>query len=232
MKIDQIIRSRRKTFELMIKNDGSLVVRAPLEASDAQIERIVQQKSDWIQKKQELIRRRNQQLPARKFARGEILLFLGNQYRLSIATNQAIPLMVTTKQFRLAADALPHAQEVITRFYINQASLIIPQRVAYFAQRNRLKYKAVRISDARTRWGSCSSKGSLSFTWRLVMAPPKVIDYVVVHELAHLLERNHAKAFWQKVEAMMPDYLHHKRWLKANGHLLTLEAPATAPRQS
>jgi predicted metal-dependent hydrolase len=232
MKIDQIIRSRRKTFELMIKDDGSLVVRAPLGASEAQIERIVQQRSDWIKKKQELVRHRNQQLPARKFAGGEILLFLGHPYRISIATNQAIPLVVTTKQFRLAADSLPHAREMITRFYLKQASLIIPQRVAYFAQRNRLKYKAVRISDARTRWGSCSSKGSLSFTWRLVMAPPKVIDYVVVHELAHLLERNHAKAFWQKVEAMMPDYLQHKRWLKENGHLLTLDAPATAPRQS
>ncbi len=85
-----------------------------------------------------------------------------------------------------------------------------------------MDYKSIRITSARTRWGSCSSKGNLSFTWRLVMAPPQVIDYVVAHELAHLQVRNHSPAFWQKVKTIMPDYLQYRRWLDAHGHLLTL----------
>jgi predicted metal-dependent hydrolase len=78
----------------------------------------------------------------------------------------------------------------------------------------------VRISSARTRWGSCSSRGSLSFTWRLVMAPVEVVDYVIVHELAHLRVHNHSPEFWKEVARLMPDYAQRKQWLKDNGRLL------------
>jgi predicted metal-dependent hydrolase len=80
----------------------------------------------------------------------------------------------------------------------------------------------VRISSARTRWGSCSQKGNLSFTWRLVMAPPDVIDYVVVHELCHTREMNHSRSFWEQVEAILPDFRQRRRWLKEYGKLLVL----------
>ena len=99
---------------------------------------------------------------------------------------------------------------------------MLTERVEFFAHAQGFKVKKIRISSARTRWGSCSAKGTLSFTWRLVMAPPDVIDYVVVHELCHLKELNHSKAFWAQVEAILPDYKTRRKWLKDNGAKLHL----------
>jgi hypothetical protein len=85
-----------------------------------------------------------------------------------------------------------------------------------------LVYASLRITSARRRWGSCGPKGTLNFSWRLVMAPPPVIDYVIVHELAHLEIRNHSRLFWERVARWSPDYKQQQAWLKANGRLLSL----------
>ncbi|MCS7122892.1 MAG: M48 family metallopeptidase, partial [Candidatus Micrarchaeota archaeon] len=84
------------------------------------------------------------------------------------------------------------------------------------------RYNRVRITNARRRWGSCSSSNNLNFSWRLIMAPLEVIDYVVVHELVHTRIKNHSKAFWRMVEAVMPDYDRQRRWLRENGHMLKI----------
>ena len=96
------------------------------------------------------------------------------------------------------------------------------ERVAFFARSQDVKPGKLCISSARTRWGSCSAKGTLSFTWRLVMAPLDIIDYVVVHELCHLKEMNHSRAFWERVETILPDYKRRRKWLKENGGALRL----------
>jgi predicted metal-dependent hydrolase len=85
-----------------------------------------------------------------------------------------------------------------------------------------LTCRSVRITDAKERWGSCNAAGSLNFAWRLVMAPPPVIDYVIVHELAHLVEMNHSQRFWGLVGRILPDYAVRRKWLRENEHLLTL----------
>jgi predicted metal-dependent hydrolase len=128
-------------------------------------------------------------------------------------------------KFRLAGAAPPNGptgEKLFTTWYKQQARWVIRERVEWFAARYKFIYSQVRISSARTRWGSCSSRGSLSFTWRLVMAPLEVVDYVVAHELAHLRIRNHSPAFWKEVEAILPDYKARQKWLKTNGRLLTL----------
>ncbi|MFC1568317.1 M48 family metallopeptidase [Candidatus Margulisiibacteriota bacterium] len=96
------------------------------------------------------------------------------------------------------------------------AKKIIPQRVKYYSEMTGLKPACVRISSARKRWGSCGAKGTLNFAWRLVLAPPPVIDYVVVHELVHLVERDHSRRFWSRVGEVMPDYKVQRRWLRSN----------------
>ena len=94
--------------------------------------------------------------------------------------------------------------------------------MAYYAQLLGVTYATISIRDQKTRWGSCSSKGNLSFSWRLILAPPKVLDYVVVHELCHRKEMNHSPRFWVLVESMIPDYKTHRKWLKENGEKLTI----------
>lgn len=106
--------------------------------------------------------------------------------------------------------------------YRQAAKEYITKRADYFADQLGVSYCTITIRDQKTRWGSCSSKGNLSFNWRLILAPPKVLDYVVVHELCHRREMNHSPRFWALVQSMMPDYKQHRKWLKENGDRLVL----------
>ena len=100
---------------------------------------------------------------------------------------------------------------------ILQAKKIFPERTAYFAERMGVTYNRITIREQKTRWGSCSSAGNLNFNWKLILAPPQALDYVVVHELCHLHEFNHSPRFWRLVESQMPDYEAWKKWLKIHG---------------
>lgn len=115
-----------------------------------------------------------------------------------------------------AALTLPDtpAEEAV---YRAQASEIFARKAAYYAARMGVTYNRITIRDQKTRWGSCSGKGNLNFNWRLVLAPVPVLDYVVVHELAHRREMNHSSRFWDVVEEIMPDYQIHRRWLRDHG---------------
>lgn len=106
--------------------------------------------------------------------------------------------------------------------YRQAAKEYIPKRADYYAAILGVTYNTITIRDQKTRWGSCSGKGNLSFNWRLILAPPKVLDYVVVHELCHRKEMNHSPRFWALVESIMPDYQQYRKWLKENGDALTL----------
>lgn len=107
--------------------------------------------------------------------------------------------------------------------YRKAAKQYIYERVEYYLPLTGGSYRTLRIGDQKTRWGSCSSNGTLSFSWRLMLAPPRVLDYVVIHELCHLTHMDHSPAFWAKVESIDPDYKEHRKWLKDNGNSLILE---------
>lgn len=106
--------------------------------------------------------------------------------------------------------------------YKEAARSYIPKRVAYYHAMTGGTYNRITIRDQKTRWGSCSSKGTLSFNWRLMLAPPAILDYVVVHELCHLTHMNHSPMFWQAVESVCPDYKNARKWLKEHGNELVL----------
>jgi len=107
-------------------------------------------------------------------------------------------------------------------WYRKQARKYITGRTEEIANKLKITYGKIKITSAAKRWGSCLAKGNLNFPYRLMMAPPQVIDYVIVHELMHVLERNHSKRYWRKVEKAMPGYRKCKAWLKNNGHLLVI----------
>lgn len=113
-------------------------------------------------------------------------------------------------------------REALTKRYVAAAKEYIPKRAAYFQQFTGGIYHHITIRDQKTRWGSCSARGTLSFNWRLMLAPPAVLDYVVVHELCHLTHMDHSAAFWQAVETVCPDYRSTRQWLKEHGHELVL----------
>lgn len=98
-----------------------------------------------------------------------------------------------------------------------EARKVLTEKTDYYKQFLNVEYQKIRIGDQKTRWGSCSSSGTISYNWRLILMPEKIVDYVVVHELCHMIEMNHSKRFWEQVEAILPDYQARRNWLKENG---------------
>lgn len=221
VQIEKIIRTKRKTIALQVTDDAKLIIRAPFNLDDETIAEIVSKHRRWVEKKQKEASTRNQKLSPKEFVNGEGFLYLGRYYKLNIVEDQSEALKLEGA-FYLSRYALPHAQEVFIQWYKDKAFEKISERVDLYAKKRGLKYNKINITNAQKRWGSCSSKGNLNFSWRLVMAPLPVLDYVVIHELVHLEERNHGKFFWDKVKMLMPDHKKQRDWLKRNGYLLKL----------
>ncbi len=219
--IDHLFHSRRKTISLIIQRDGALTVRAPLQMSHVQIHKFVQNHAEWIRKKQAQIKAFSP-VPSKKYINGELFLYLGKQYPLTILASQHPALIFNGYQFLLGESNQQKARQSFIRWYVAQCRRVITERTESIARQNQFKYQKLRITSARTRWGSCSTKGNLSFTWRLVMAPREVIDYVIIHELVHTKIKNHSIKFWSEVAEILPDYKMYISWLKKNGHLLSL----------
>lgn len=131
--------------------------------------------------------------------------------------------MAESKAIQLTA-AETRRLEVLEKRYRNAARIRFEERVAYFHPLTGGRYTSVTVRNQKTRWGSCSSRGTLSFNYRLIFAPPAVLDYVVVHELCHLTHMNHSKDFWNMVASVMPEYKVYRQWLRDHGHELTPEA--------
>lgn len=185
----KIIRLNRKTLAIQINPDLSVTVRAPMYAPQSDIERILREKESWIQKHIEKIREQEAKRKKTQGEKGEYGEFVERDY----LTNEEIK--------KLADKALQY----------------IPKRVSYFAKQIGVTYGKIKIRNQKTRWGSCSSKGNLNFNCLLMLTPPEVIDYVVVHELCHRKEMNHSRVFWVEVEKVLPNYKEQVKWLKENG---------------
>ena len=123
---------------------------------------------------------------------------------------------------RPVSDLTDAQRTALEKRYINAAKEYFPKRVAYFQQFTGGTYNRITIRDQKTRWGSCSARGTLSFNWRLMLAPPAILDYVVVHELCHLTHMDHSPAFWQAVGKVYPDYRTARKWLKDHEQELVL----------
>ena len=170
-----VIRSNRKTVAIQVNSDLTVIVRAPKSITQKDIEQILKDKEQWIQRNIEHMRQTKAQYDAVK---------------VSPLTNEEIK--------ELADRALKY----------------IPGRVKYYAGVIGVSYGGITIRNQKTRWGSCSSKGNLNFNWKLALMPDEILDYVVVHELAHRMEMNHSDKFWKIVENVLPDYRERRKWLK------------------
>ena len=220
IEVNQIVRSKRKTLALIVKPDGSLIVRAPLRTPERSIKEFIEDHAEWIQKKQAEMLATPAPAP-RLYSPGEIFMYLGCAYPLEIVKGQKQPLLLKGG-FKLAESSKSNAALTFERWYRAQAKQILEQRVSLYARQYDLQYKKISITSARTRWGSCSANGSLNFSWRLILTPMEVVDYVVVHELAHTVFHNHSRRFWKRVEKMMPEYKERRTWLRKNGQQLML----------
>jgi predicted metal-dependent hydrolase len=218
-----LIRSkgRRKTISLQINEEGKIVIYAPHHTPKWEIEKFIKRKQSWVVQK---ISEKEKQIKEveKTFLPGEKFYYLGEWYPLEIHEfdHKEPPLRLSFCKFILNKDHIDGASDLFIQWYKREAKEKIVGRIDYYSHRLHLFPKGIRITNAKSRWGSCSRDNRLSFSWRIVMASLTIIDYILIHELVHIREKNHSKRFWSTLESILPDYRKHRLWLKENGHLL------------
>ena len=216
----RIIRSNRKSLAVSVSRDASVTVRSPMRISDGIIEEFIERNTAWISRTVTRVRA-NFSESKRQYIDGELFWYLGNRYPLRVSEESGkASLEFSAGELVLSRRFQGKANARFLSWYRREARNIIRSRVDALARENGLFYRSVKINGAKTRWGSCSGKGNLNFSFRLVMAPLSVVDYVVVHELAHLVHPNHSAHFWKTVAEMRPKFETERRWLRENGHRL------------
>jgi len=215
IKIDKLIRSARRSISLEITREGRLVVRMPRLGSLAAVKRFIFEKQEWIEQKMAEASSQVKKNAPKRFVPGEQFYYLGEKYPLQLAETHH-PKLKFQNGFFMAESNLKYGRKIFIDWYRRQAKLNIPKRVRWYAQLHHLNCHRIGITSASRRWGSCTTQGNLNFTWKLILLPLKIVDYVVVHELAHLVHHNHSKSFWAQVGKMLPDYKERRKWLKKN----------------
>ncbi|MDC9727565.1 MAG: SprT family zinc-dependent metalloprotease [Candidatus Thioglobus sp.] len=210
----QLIRSKRKTLSLQVNNQAELIVRAPNQLSIEKIEQFLVEKSSWIDKKLTTATKKIPKKP--HYQNNENFLYLGNNYPLIINSEFSAELNFDGVKFK----SKQANQAQFLTWYKNAFREIALPRLAYYAKTHKLNYQQVRLKSQKTLWGSCSGVNNINLNYLLIQAPISVIDYVIVHELAHIKHKNHSKDFWGFVAQMLPNYKASKRWLQDNGHQL------------
>ena len=216
-----IKRSNRKTVAIYIR-DGLVEVRAPIKTPLQNIERFVALKEKWIIEKLEYTKTRFEQRESFQLDYGALLLYRGGEYPLVARQGSFIGYDNDTRCFYMPV-GLTSAQikKYAIEIYKMLAKRDIPKRVFELSEQMRLVPGAIKINSAKTRWGSCSGKKSLNFSWMLIMADDEVIDYIIVHELSHLIHMDHSTEFWSVVKEQLPDYEARRDRLKQLSYKLS-----------
>ena len=215
----KIIYSNRKTIGITVERDRSVVVRAPLGSDPQKIQNLIERKKFWIFQKQNHVQKYNSSELRKEFVNGESVLYLGRNYRLQIIKSDQDNIKLVGK-FIINHSSGSAIQNVFKNWFIDKANEKITPRIKYYARNMGVKYHRIMIMDMKYRWGSCTPNNNLCFNWRLIKAPMSVIDYIIVHELAHFLEPNHSTKFWNIVSIQNPNFEKAKDWLKRHGEVL------------
>lgn len=235
-----IVRSKRKTICMSVNKDGSVTVKAPLRyPSEKEIAGFVEQKAEWILNQRERQQEREDMKLVRRFETDYSFPYLGKECLVEMQSAkktsisyQDEKIIIKTPAFEsLAVDyeapeneeKIEKLQNDLKKWYKKQAYAYVSKRVDYYKDIVGVTVTSVSIKSRKSQWGSCDSNGNLTFSWRLVMARPEAIDYVVIHELCHRNHMDHSRDFWNQVQKFMPDFKAQKQWLEENSMNLNIE---------
>lgn len=212
----RLFRGRRRTIGMEIDVDG-LTVRAPHWVTIREIEAALRERARWIERSLDAWRRRQRDVLPREWKSGARIAYRGHDLALAVFPSR-LPdvhsdLLHLTVQHPAAPDE-PSIAKFVGEWLKEEAIRLVVPRVAEFAKRVVPMPPPVKLSNARSEWGSCNARGDIRLNWRLVQLPPALADYVVAHEVAHLLELNHSARFWTVVETLLPAYAAHRRALE------------------
>lgn len=223
MELDYEIRrsTKRKKLTITVERDRSVVVHAPTNVPEETIRQLVGKKRAWLFEKLHH-EQKYQPLPhppGKELVSGEAALYLGRFYRIELVDDEGAQIHFAGK-FLIPRSHARQRKQVLRQWYVERARGKILPRVSEHAHGLGVEFEQASISDSRYRWGSCTPGNTLNFNWRLIKAPMFVIDYVIVHELAHLIEANHTSRFWNIVRARHPAMERAREWLRENGQRL------------
>jgi predicted metal-dependent hydrolase len=214
-----LVRNRRaRRYVLRLRPDGSARVTIPRGGSAAEARRFAERNKDWLERRlQSLATQRRR--PA-EWSIGTEVLFRGELAKLEPGVNGESGMIRFGSELVRLPEAAADPRPAIERYLWRLATRELPPRVLEFAALHQLPVRRVSVRNQKSRWGSCSRRGTISLNWRLIQAPPFVCDYIILHELSHLKEMNHSARFWHEVERVCPDYKMAERWLKQHSVLL------------
>lgn len=214
--IEYVVRHSPNASEPRIDVDIHGVTVVVPEDDDVQPTELLKENAAWVVDKQRSYEAYREQVPDRTFEAGERFPFLGEDLELVIEPRRKHEVDEDSIRLRESAVQQSSVKQVLKNFYRSRARDYLTDRTDHYAERMDVEYEKLELRNQRTRWGSCSTGGTISLNWRLIMAPPDVIDYLVVHELAHLTEQHHGREFWQLVGEHVPDYKEKAEWLEQN----------------
>ena len=218
----KIVRSpKRKTLTISVERDRTIIVHAPESTSEQTVQRLVDSKRQWIFEKLHHAQKYQERIhpPGKEVVSGESAPYLGRDYRIEITETESGEVEFS-RFFMVPVSHQRQRREALKAWYVDRAKETILPRVEQAARELGVTFKAAKVVDNQYRWGSCTVNSTVNFNWRLIKAPMFVIDYVVVHELAHLLENNHTPRFWNIVRANTPKMEKAQAWLKDHGQAL------------
>lgn len=223
--IAEVIRTRRRKSADIRVEEGAVSIVVPVSTSVEKIDQLLLNKRQWIREKMAL--QRDMAPPSSKeFVSGEAFPYLGRNYRLKVENGPFAP--VKLRHGRLVAQVPEGSQQphmirnAIIRWYKRQAEHKLGEKVKRFAPLVGVEPTGVNVRSFKSRWGSCTAKGELEFNWLIMLAPNRMVDYVVIHELCHLIHHDHSQNFWHQVARVMPDYQHCREWLREHSAALII----------
>ena len=214
--------SKRKTLNITVERDRKIIVRAPENTAKEKIDEIVFSKRQWIKEKINHAQKYPVNIEPKEFVSGESLLYLGTNYRLSVV-NEDIEGIQFEQGFTISKANQSKANQLFKKWYLQKALEKIKPLAKMYAKNLGVEYNDCKTSEMKYRWGSCTPNNNIIFNWRIVKAPMFVLEYLVAHELVHLVENNHTPRFWNILSIQIPHYLKAKKWLKENGHELEVD---------
>lgn len=217
-----IKKSNRKTVSIYVERDGTISILAPNSIEDGKLKEVIKQKEYQIYQKHAEWELFNTSRVNREYVNGQSYLYLGRNYRLEFVDKQSEPLMLKNGYFNLLKNELKNADNHFKEFYKLKGLPIIQRKINEYQLQLGVNPGNIKVMELKNRWASCSVSGNINFHWKCIMAPTDVISYLVVHELVHLIYKNHSASFWNEVDKVIPNYQRHIEWLKLHGASMNL----------
>jgi predicted metal-dependent hydrolase len=223
----EIIYKNRTSIGISIDSYGNIEIQAPKGIPDQEVLQFLEGKWDLIQQKLKEKKDRLDGPQEKVYENDESFLYLGNIYPIKIFQDINITqdhVMFEGEKLHVYVKQLDDEKikQALKRFYYQQCKALVEKSIAYYQSNFKPKPRSIRISDSKRTWGTCDSKLQLTFNWRLAMAPREVIEYVVVHEMCHMIHLNHDRSFWRLVGKIMPDYKEKENWLALSNWKMTI----------